>query len=86
MRGCVGAIIVVVVNFLRILVRAWQHFVAIRKETVKTSSFWESIFLLSTKSPVDDSSDVTNPDTSPPRTYKEALLSSGPSVDVKLTS
>jgi hypothetical protein len=42
MRGCVGAIIVVVVNFLRILVRAWQHFVAIRKETVKEREFGDS--------------------------------------------
>jgi hypothetical protein len=42
--------------------------------------------VLSTVSPADDSSDVTDPDTSPPRTYKEALLNSGPSVEVKLTS
>jgi hypothetical protein len=42
--------------------------------------------VLSTKSRKVGSSDVTNPDTSPPRTYKEALLNSGPSVDVKLTS
>lgn len=42
--------------------------------------------VLSTESHVIGSSDVTNPDRSPPRTYKEALMNSGLSVDVKLTS
>jgi hypothetical protein len=66
--------------------KLWDYIMNIDLSSKYHSSNSVHRSVLSSGSPVAGSSDITNPDTSPPRTYKEALMSSGPSVDVKLTS